>query len=188
MSAKTFSSPHSSRCEASEAYDDDEAHFLAPAFSGRVEFFLACLCASVCGRLRDCRCGSKIGNNWRHPEIEQMHTRTITSKEHPVYCILGTLNCCCGAWETHIHDTLYLASCRLRPGRRVATTKPSVFVPFCGGLPPEQKCALTDFFLLLLEGKKKNVVLFVCFSDRASVQRGVRNIVSLLVARWWVLM
>lgn len=31
MSAKTFSSPHSPRCQASGAYDDDEAHFLAPA-------------------------------------------------------------------------------------------------------------------------------------------------------------
>lgn len=32
---------------------------------------------------------SKLRNNWGHPEIDQIHT--ITSKEYPVNCILGTL-------------------------------------------------------------------------------------------------
>lgn len=48
-----------------------------------------CTCGVTCVQPCDCKCDSKFGSNWGHPEIDRIHT--ITSKEHPVNFILGAL-------------------------------------------------------------------------------------------------
>lgn len=132
-------------------------------------FLLVSLCVCVlCVQACDSECDSKFGNNWGHPGKDQIDTRTITSKEHPVNCILGSFDCfCTPAWKIHFPDTLYLASCPFLLRKTNSSNKSSV---------QQRLLFLCPSPVVCLQGRNVPIQISLkeeeCFLDSHSAERG----------------